>query len=300
MSRGGYRPGAGRPKGSKNKIPAKGRPPAKNPRGPQKNPHRKNVSREQSGENINGNKDLQVRKTKKAGTEILPGLSCSVYEEMEKISPDVIRAEIKKQMPKLRWGLLETREDRETALRSLPKSKQRNASRRLLKAFGDKVVVSGVSSEPTQGNETGSVKVPLNQEDAAKIKDMLSIDFDVRKKAQQYSDFLSRIGQGDKLTAAEKKSMAALKKELESRLPSDSEPEVICDSADAKEYLEKLLMNPKVDRKTKIQISNILLPYQHPRMGEGKGKKQAREDRARQAGAGKFTPGKPPLKVVKS
>ena len=68
------------------------------------------------------------------------------------------------------------------------------------------------------------------------------------------------------------------------------------DDPDAKVFLENLLMAPEseVDRKTKIQICNILLPFQHPRKGEGQGKKADLADRAQKAGSGRFSPSKPP------
>jgi len=69
---------------------------------------------------------------------------------------------------------------------------------------------------------------------------------------------------------------------------------------DAKAFLEDLLTDEYVDVKTKIQISNILLPYQHPRKGEGAGKKELSEERAKSAGRGRFAPSAPPkLAVVK-
>jgi len=67
------------------------------------------------------------------------------------------------------------------------------------------------------------------------------------------------------------------------------------DNPDAKDFLEKLLIAPdsKVDRKTKIQIANILLPFQHARKGEGTGKKDEQADRAAAAGKGKFAASAP-------
>jgi hypothetical protein len=71
------------------------------------------------------------------------------------------------------------------------------------------------------------------------------------------------------------------------------------ETKDAKEYLEKLLMSTAIDKKTKIQVANILLPFQHPRIAEGKGKKDEKADKAKQAAGGKFAPGRPPIALVK-
>lgn len=144
-----------------------------------------------------------------------------------------------------------------------------------------------------------SKPIPLNQSDKDKIKEILSIDVDARDKAKRYSDLLSRISKGETLSAEEKQTMESLRSELEQRVKDSKEKGL--DNPDAKAFLEALLMAPEseVDRKLKIQIANILLPYQHPRIGEGKGKKEEKEDRAKSAASGKFAPGKAPLKMVK-
>ena len=70
---------------------------------------------------------------------------------------------------------------------------------------------------------------------------------------------------------------------------------------DAKAYLEGLLMAPiaEVDRKTKILVANILLPFQHARASV-KGKKGDVSDKANEAGTGRLAPSEPPqLKAVK-
>lgn len=68
---------------------------------------------------------------------------------------------------------------------------------------------------------------------------------------------------------------------------------------DAKLFCESLLSDPNVDQKTKIQVANILLPYQHARKGEGAGKKQEKDEKAKAAGSGRFAPSNAPLRVVK-
>lgn len=40
-------------------------------------------------------------------------------------------------------------------------------------------------------------------------------------------------------------------------------------------------------------------PFVHPRIADGKGKKEEKENKAKKAGAGRFAPGKPPIALVK-
>ena len=70
---------------------------------------------------------------------------------------------------------------------------------------------------------------------------------------------------------------------------------------DSKAYLEGLLAAPdeQVDRKTKILVANILLPFQHARASV-KGVKGDKQDKAKGAASGRFRASEPPqLKAVK-
>lgn len=65
------------------------------------------------------------------------------------------------------------------------------------------------------------------------------------------------------------------------------------------EYMLKVMNDPDEDRDIRARMAVAAAPYIHPRKGEGAGKKQAREDKAKGAAAGKFAPSAPPqLKVV--
>lgn len=88
------------------------------------------------------------------------------------------------------------------------------------------------------------------------------------------------------------------KEEVQQKL-DDIKAEKYC-GTDAKLFCESLLSDPGVDQRTKIQVANILLPYQHSRKGEGAGKKEEQGERAKNAGRGRFAPSAPPkLAVVK-
>lgn len=65
------------------------------------------------------------------------------------------------------------------------------------------------------------------------------------------------------------------------------------------EYLLKVMNDPGVDTDIRIRCAIAAAPFCHPRAILKKGKKQEQEERAKQAGQGIFSAGKPPLKVVK-
>jgi hypothetical protein len=137
----------------------------------------------------------------------------------------------------------------------------------------------------------------------AKIKEML--EYGIKAKAQFYQEFLVRIGRGEQLTVAEKKMMDSLAEELAETLENEKSnvdlDKIKLEDPDAKVFLEQLLMAPvtEIDLKTKIQVANMLLPFQHPRVAGGIGKKEDLAERAKKVGAGKFSSWDSPLKAVK-
>ncbi len=115
-----------------------------------------------------------------------------------------------------------------------------------------------------------------------------------------YSGLMEKARSGQKMTPDDRKQLNALLQDM-TLIHGGGEvgpAEQADETKDAKEYLEKLLVS-NIDKKTKIQVANILLPFQHPRLGEGKGKKDEKADRAKAAAAGKYAPGKAPLALVK-
>ena len=116
-----------------------------------------------------------------------------------------------------------------------------------------------------------------------------------------YAGLMEKARSGKKMTEDDRQQMNALAMEM-ARIHGGGEVVPVAEAdetKDAKEYLEKLLAMNGLDKKTKIQVANILLPFQHPRLGEGKGKKHEKDEKAKAAGAGKFKPSAPPLKLVK-
>ena len=158
----------------------------------------------------------------------------------------------------------------------------------------------GSKDKKPRGKVKSTEKLPLNQADRDKINELLAIDLETREKAKTYSDLLTRASKGESLTVIEKREMSSLRDELKKRLSDGEGEDFTLGNPDAKEFLEKLLLSNKVDQKTKIQIANILLPFQHSRKGEGLGKKDEASERAKTAGAGRFSASaSPKLAVVK-
>lgn len=63
-------------------------------------------------------------------------------------------------------------------------------------------------------------------------------------------------------------------------------------------YMLKIMNNPKEDIELRARMAVAAAPYCHARAGES-GKKEEKENRAKAASNGKFSPSKPPLKLIK-
>ena len=81
--------------------------------------------------------------------------------------------------------------------------------------------------------------------------------------------------------------------------PPDIEEEAKEKHLTPKEYLTQLMNDPKADNDRRDRAASILMPYEHARLGEGKGKKEVKDEKAKEASKGRFAPGNAPLKVVK-
>ncbi len=67
---------------------------------------------------------------------------------------------------------------------------------------------------------------------------------------------------------------------------------------DPKAWLLALMNAPDADAKLRVEAAKAVLPYEHGKVAD-QGKKDAKQEAAKQAGKGKFSQGKPPLSVVK-
>lgn len=131
------------------------------------------------------------------------------------------------------------------------------------------------------------------QAEARRIKEMLA--YDIKAKARFYQEFLQRVSKGETLTTAEKKMMDKLAGELAAATEAEERRDKTTD-VEAAEFLRQVWNDPKVEISLRIRAAEIVFRG----IGEGRiGKKDARGERAKAAGAGKFAAGKAPLKVVK-
>ena len=159
---------------------------------------------------------------------------------------------------------------------------------------------------PGAGRKPGSKdKKPRHQseqhneqrEEAAKIRKMLT--FNVKAKAKFYQEFLTRVSRGDVLSISEKKMMDKIAVELSADLTDDEKVEAIIENLTPLDYMLKVMNDPKEDKELRARMAQAAAPYMHPRKGEGIGKKEDKQDRAKAAGEGKFQAGRAPLKVIK-
>jgi phage terminase small subunit len=64
-------------------------------------------------------------------------------------------------------------------------------------------------------------------------------------------------------------------------------------------YMLKVMNDPEEDKNRRDRMAIAAAPFCHPRKGEGLGKKEEKDNKAKSAGSGKFAPSAAPLKVVK-
>jgi phage terminase small subunit len=81
-------------------------------------------------------------------------------------------------------------------------------------------------------------------------------------------------------------------------------PQDILDDAKAAnmtplDYMLMVMRDEKVESERRDRMAVSAAPYVHSRKGEGLGKKQEKDDKAKAAGSGKFASGRPPITLVK-
>jgi hypothetical protein len=150
---------------------------------------------------------------------------------------------------------------------------------------------------PGSGRKNGSKDKKKRQlspesEEKKKLREMLA--YDKQAKARFYQEFLIRVSKGEKLSLSEKKMMDKLGTELAAEL-DDEEAKQGQGDLEAYEYLRTVWNDPNADPSLRVRAAEIVLRVE----GEKKGKKDVLEDKAKNAGSGKFAPGKAPVRLVK-
>jgi hypothetical protein len=82
-------------------------------------------------------------------------------------------------------------------------------------------------------------------------------------------------------------------------VPEDIKKEAKAANMDPLDYMLKVMNDEDAEPERRDRMAIAAAPFVHPRKGEGKGKKDEREERAKAASSGKFSTGQPPLTRVK-
>jgi len=82
-------------------------------------------------------------------------------------------------------------------------------------------------------------------------------------------------------------------------IPADIAAEAKAANLDPLTYMLKVMNDETADEARRDRMATSAAPYMHPRKGEGQGKKEEKDDRAKTAGKGKFGAGASPIRRVK-
>lgn len=116
-----------------------------------------------------------------------------------------------------------------------------------------------------------------------------------------YKGMLEKASQGKKPTEAERQQMSKLAAELTKTYEAGGENEgKPIEELLPLDFMLKIMNDPKENKELRARMAVAAAPFVHPRIAEGKGKKTEKEEKAKQAGGGKFAPGRPPIALVKS
>jgi phage terminase small subunit len=67
---------------------------------------------------------------------------------------------------------------------------------------------------------------------------------------------------------------------------------------DPESFLTAAMNDPGLEMRMRVDAAKALMPYKHPKLGEG-GKKEQKQEAAKSAAKGKFASAPPPLRAVK-
>lgn len=140
----------------------------------------------------------------------------------------------------------------------------------------------------------GKEKKTPKPSEREQIKQILALGH--KAKAKMYQEFLLRISKNEKLSIAEKRLMDKIGSELESEMKETEKPDLDKKDIDASEFLRGVWNDEHIEISLRIRAAEIVFRGD----GEKKGKKDEKADKAKNAGAGKFAAGCPPLALVKS
>lgn len=82
-------------------------------------------------------------------------------------------------------------------------------------------------------------------------------------------------------------------------IPKDIQNDAAAENLTPLDYMLKVMNDKNTDPVRRDRMAVAAAPFVHPRKGEGAGKKEEKEGRAKAAGAGRFAAGRPPISLVK-
>jgi phage terminase small subunit len=100
-----------------------------------------------------------------------------------------------------------------------------------------------------------------------------------------------KIGSSDKKTKN--------KAEKKSKIPDDIKNEASAKKLEPLDYMLEIMNDPSAGKERRDRMAVAAAPFCHARKGEGAGKKQEKDDKAKAASSGKFAAAQSPLRVVK-
>lgn len=130
-----------------------------------------------------------------------------------------------------------------------------------------------------------------------KIREML--EYGAKARVRFYQEFLVRMSKGEKLSIAEKKLMEKLGAELAAEVGGEPKKTGSVEELEPLTYMLKVMNDPSEDKELRARMAVAAAPYVHTRKGEGAGKKEDKEERAKAAASGKYASGAPPIRRVK-
>ena len=102
------------------------------------------------------------------------------------------------------------------------------------------------------------------------------------------------------MALAEKKMMEKIGEELAAEVNGEKPPAAVTGEKETPlEFMLRIMNDPSQPDEVRARMASAAAPFLHTRKGEGAGKKEEKNERARTAGAGRFAASAPPvLKVV--
>lgn len=108
--------------------------------------------------------------------------------------------------------------------------------------------------------------------------------------------YLARKSRAKNATPAEVKAAAKVNSPADVEAGEDAL--VFAEFDDPRDFLKAVMNEQAAEPRLRVDAAKALMPYIHGKVAD-QGKKEARQDAAKEVGKGRYAQGKPPLSVVK-